>query len=288
MRTVLVAVALAVVSVLGQPAPAPAATKPLPCAVIVHRAGDTQPRTENSRDRLYDSARKGYKCVEFDVVTSASGKMYVNHDNTLDRTSNCTGAVIRKTEAQLAKCRLDNSAYLGIPTVAHFLSYARTHSMTPVMHLKAMTSTSWTRLDTFITQQGTEARTVILTTTTLAPTAKRLLPRAYIIVTGSYPYLPVPVATALKYDAAAGDYASLTRADVDTMHAAGRPYLAFSPTGPVQWQVAADLGVDMLISNILTGYTEWKLSTTPAPEEAEVSVNDQREADGLAPLAPKD
>jgi glycerophosphoryl diester phosphodiesterase len=245
--------------VLAVLTPVPAhAAKQAPCAAIVHRAGDAQPRTENSLDRLHSSRAEGFQCVEFDVQTSASNTLAVIHDSTADRTTNCSGYIKRMTTAKLRRCQLNNSAYRGVPFVATFIRYMKPRGMTPVLHLKAMTSKSWARLDNLLTSNRMVARTVILTTSKLAPTAKRLMPAAYIIVTGSYPYNAVSPSLAAKYDAAASDWRRTTPKQVKAVHNVGRRYLGILLWNAVGWNRARILGLDMVLTNDMKGHRAWE------------------------------
>lgn len=75
--------------------------------VIGHRGAPTL-ALENTMSSFRAARDQGADGVEFDVVLTADGKNIVLHDDTLDRTTNCTGPVTEKNLDQLASCTLDN------------------------------------------------------------------------------------------------------------------------------------------------------------------------------------
>ena len=93
---------------------------------------------ENTMAAFEHSAAEGY-VLELDVKLSSDAVPIVLHDATLDRTTDCTGAVAAKTAAELAACRVDilgtsgNSVQLEagdprlepVPTLAELLAFAR-------------------------------------------------------------------------------------------------------------------------------------------------------------------
>src|SRR5882757_2082136 len=66
---------------------------------------------ENTLPAFENAAADG-TVIELDVKLTKDGMPIVIHDATLDRTTNCTGAVKDKTLAQVKKCRAD---VLGSP-----------------------------------------------------------------------------------------------------------------------------------------------------------------------------
>ena len=94
---------------------APAAQAAVP-AVQAHRGGPvlagvpTYP--EESLPAFQNAAQNLQTVLELDAKLTADGVPVVIHDPTLDRTTNCTGAVADRTLAELAECRAD---VLGAP-----------------------------------------------------------------------------------------------------------------------------------------------------------------------------
>lgn len=78
-----------------------------PILVVAHR-GSTLHDLENSVAAFRTAKQEGADGVEFDVSVTKDGVNVVVHDETLDRTTTCTGAVRDRTLAELAGCTLTN------------------------------------------------------------------------------------------------------------------------------------------------------------------------------------
>ena len=94
-RTALVAVGFGIVP--GDAAPVRTAatwTAPTwdPPQVTAHRGGSDE-RPENTMEAFRNAVAVGADTVEFDVRSTKDHRLVVLHDRTLDRTTNCTGAV---------------------------------------------------------------------------------------------------------------------------------------------------------------------------------------------------
>ena len=83
-----------------------------PAANIGHRGtGQTRPFhpfPENSLSSFLEAARQGANGIELDLEIAEDGTLLVMHDDTLDRTTNCSGCVSGKTREELGACRLLN------------------------------------------------------------------------------------------------------------------------------------------------------------------------------------
>src|SRR4051794_17936325 len=62
---------------------------------------------ENSLSAFKTAPGRGARVVELDVHVSKDGVPFVMHDGTLDRTTDCTGAVADHTAAELDACHID-------------------------------------------------------------------------------------------------------------------------------------------------------------------------------------
>src|SRR4051794_35547326 len=100
-----VRLAVAGILVLALALPAGASAAP---GIHAHRGGSIvagAPRfPENTMPAFRSSTREGY-VLELDVKLSADRVPVVIHDDTLDRTTTCTGPVSDRTRAELAPCR---------------------------------------------------------------------------------------------------------------------------------------------------------------------------------------
>ncbi len=115
-------VLLAGLLVIGTPAVAAAAP-----TLHAHRGAalrDGVPSTpEDTLEAFADTARTPDVWLEMDTVVTADGVPVVIHDSTLDRTTDCTGAVPDRTAAFVAACRVDVLGVSGklvpaLPTAA--------------------------------------------------------------------------------------------------------------------------------------------------------------------------
>ena len=87
---------------------------------IAHRALHGVAGPENSRAAIRAAIEHGYG-IEIDLQLSADGNAMVFHDYNLDRLTNQSGFVNKRTAAELADCLL-NGTEEGIPTLSEVLS----------------------------------------------------------------------------------------------------------------------------------------------------------------------
>lgn len=78
-----------------------------PVVIIGHR-GAPLLEVENSVASFRAAKKQGADGIELDVALTRDGINVVMHDDLLDRTTTCTGAVRARTLAELASCRLKN------------------------------------------------------------------------------------------------------------------------------------------------------------------------------------
>lgn len=71
--------------------------------IIAHRCGGAL-AAENSLAGLRVAAQLGCRAVEFDVMLTADGVPILMHDETLERTTRCTGRVAGRTLAEIRTC----------------------------------------------------------------------------------------------------------------------------------------------------------------------------------------
>ena len=71
--------------------------------IIAHRCGGAL-AAENSLAGLAMAARLGCRAVEFDVMLTADGVPILMHDETLERTTRCTGRVAERTLDEIRAC----------------------------------------------------------------------------------------------------------------------------------------------------------------------------------------
>jgi glycerophosphoryl diester phosphodiesterase len=116
---------MAAVAILAGAALAAAATPALAAAcvtpgVVAHRGG-TERYVEDTRDAFLDSAANiGAKFWENDVQFTSDDVPVIMHDDTVDRTTNGTGAVADITAAQIAQLRTADDQ--PVPTLRDFIN----------------------------------------------------------------------------------------------------------------------------------------------------------------------
>jgi glycerophosphoryl diester phosphodiesterase len=71
--------------------------------IIAHRCGGAL-AAENTLAGLIAAAHLGCRAVEFDVMLTADGVPILMHDETLERTTRCTGHVAGRTLAEIRAC----------------------------------------------------------------------------------------------------------------------------------------------------------------------------------------
>jgi glycerophosphoryl diester phosphodiesterase len=98
-----------------------AITRLAPSAGLGHRGTgltrEGHPFPENSVSSFEAAMQEGADGIELDVEITMDGKLIIMHDDTVDRTTDCTGCVSELTFDQVRQCRLLDGA--GNPTEEH-------------------------------------------------------------------------------------------------------------------------------------------------------------------------
>lgn len=91
---------------------------PQPLTVVAHRGlGEGVP--ENTLAAFLHSIANGVRIIELDLRTTKDGRLVILHDATLDRTTDCSGAVAEKSLDALKACDAGWPTHVGqrIPTL---------------------------------------------------------------------------------------------------------------------------------------------------------------------------
>lgn len=160
-------VATLAVGISATATPAEAATNSAPgWTVIAHRGGlaGTPEHTMAAFKHMIDIGVNG---VEFDIQMTGDNVPMVFHDDTLDRTTNCTGAIARRTFRSLAGCDAGNARHpnQAIPTVSGALKYikSRTGSNFLVfLHVKPTSTKAAKRIAGVVKSTGMGSRVVVI------------------------------------------------------------------------------------------------------------------------------
>ena len=82
------------------------ASRPIRIPVVISHRGNGFGKTENTVEAVRAAHGYGFP-VEVDIRLSKDGTPHLMHDNTLDRTTSCTGYITEKTDEQLKGCGVD-------------------------------------------------------------------------------------------------------------------------------------------------------------------------------------
>ena len=113
-----------------------------PPKVTAHRGGSDE-RPENTLAAFRHAVAIGADAVEFDVRSTADHRLVVLHDRTLDRTTNCTGTVYKRTFAQVRACRTNGNGQ-PVPTLKEVLDYLASTSIRSSRRSRTTVSTCTT------------------------------------------------------------------------------------------------------------------------------------------------
>jgi glycerophosphoryl diester phosphodiesterase len=134
---------------------------------IAHRgAMDLYP--ENTLIALERSCISGYFGIEFDVWETADGAWIVMHDDTVDRTTNGTGAISSLTLAQIKELIVDAGANIAlypglkVPTLEEVLRMCVKYKTIPCIEIKASTMTGYDTFISLVRQFGLEDKCAVV------------------------------------------------------------------------------------------------------------------------------
>lgn len=115
-----------------------AAAPPRPFTVGAHR-GLAEGVPENTLAAFRQSLARGVAVIELDLRTTRDGHLIILHDPTLDRTTDCSGAVAEQSLANIRKCDAGWSTHDGelVPTFAEVLALARNSPSRLLLDCKA-------------------------------------------------------------------------------------------------------------------------------------------------------
>ena len=235
-------------SVGGQPAPA---------EIVAHRGGfNLFPENTCAAFRACEGIADR---IEFDVQVSADGELVVVHDDTVDRTTDGSGAVADLTLAQLKKLDAGStfsSAFAGerIPTLAEAL-----RALPPGMPAMVDCKTGSAPAIVAALRSANALATACVSCGGLELLqAIRQLDSAVELAyaaSGSLGPDNVAVAKRMGATAFAWNKADVTKSVVDLVHAAGMRIFVYSPT-PAEVPAFLDMGVDGLYADDPKASTE--------------------------------
>jgi glycerophosphoryl diester phosphodiesterase len=243
-----------------------------PAFVAGHR-GDRTSAPENTLPALAAALVGPLEFVETDVQLSADGVPVVIHDETVDRTTDGTGAVSELTLGQLKQ--LDAGAWFGpefagtrIPTLVEFLDILTGSDKKAMVELKGFWTVeqiSGIRGD--ILARGVQDRIIFasfnLTTIENLREEASAFPR--VIIRRDLPADPVRFAQFYGAIAILTSPDSLERDEyaVRDMHEAGLGVLLYTLNSEEGWSEALAYGVDGIITDVPSRLDGWIAATAP-------------------------
>jgi glycerophosphoryl diester phosphodiesterase len=263
----------------------PSRTRPLPEAfrptgrpgVVAHRgASDVAP--ENTLAAFDAAWRAGADAIELDVQLTADGVPVVIHDDTVDSTTNGSGAVGLLTFEALR--RLDAGSWFSpefagqpVPALDEVLTFLATR---PELGLLLEYKRTWAAADVALTTAAVDAAGV-----TGRVVVQSFWPATIAALHDVAPHLPrgllvgdeQPEAAALARElgvVTVNPSTAAVRADpgiVDRLHAAGFSVMVWTENDPDGWQALAEAGVDAVITDRPEHLLGWLADSAnrPAP-----------------------
>jgi len=203
--------------------------------------------------------------LEGDIRFTRDGRAIMLHDETVDRTTDGTGAVKDITFAQLRT--LDAGAGAQIPALAELTAFSRTARLRLVVELKNAGVTQ-TQVSTVLRDlRGVRQRTTITSfSATALAIVRRLEPsvRTALITTKA-----ISGATARASGTSLlPNIKAVTKAKMLEWHRAGLAVYPWTPDDAGSWSKARDAGADGVITNRTTEYLTWAVNGCRAPRPA--------------------
>ena len=117
------------------------AAVPQSVTIVAHR-GLAEGMPENTLAAFRQSVERGLAIIEIDVRTTRDGFLVILHDETLDRTTDCTGHLAGFKLERMRSCDAGWPSHPGerIPTLAEALDFARDRPARLLLDIKPGTS----------------------------------------------------------------------------------------------------------------------------------------------------
>jgi len=242
-------------------------------ALIAGHRGDRSAAPENTLPALQGALDSTMDFVETDLQLTADGVVVLMHDETVDRTTDGSGAVADLSYAQIRA--LDAGTWYSpqfagvtVPTLEEFLGVFAGSSKQALLELKGFWTVDQVRLvANQVNASGTQHRVTFasfdFTTMMNLRTAAPSIPR--VIIQRMLPADPVALAEHFRAIAILTSPASI-EADptaVAAMHEAGLGLLLYTLNSRQRWSEALALGVDGIVTDKPSNLDEWLAETAP-------------------------
>ncbi|SDU60058.1 glycerophosphodiester phosphodiesterase [Jiangella alkaliphila] len=244
-------------------------------AVVAHR-GYSSVAPENTLAAVESALRTGADYVEVDVASSADGVPIILHDNTLDRTTDGTGALPTVTSDYIDGLDAGSwfsTAFTGqpVPTLLDVLELMKGRA--PVLLLEVKGPETYAELELIVGQlreEGLIEQTLLQSfDVQVLRDVRAIEPELRLgLLRSSLDADPVAISQELGVVAYNPAWTALqTRTDVvEDLHAAEIAVMPYTIDDPAQWAILRDLGVDGVITNKpgeLVGWNARHVQTVP-------------------------
>lgn len=241
--------------------------------VVVGHRGNSSVAPENTMPAFVSTTRAGAEYFEIDISLSRDGVPVVMHDNTVDRTTDGTGAISDLTLEQLRALDAGSwfsPAFAGtkVPTLEEVLTYVANGGTDVVIEYKGDWNVEATQLTVdMIEAAGVESKvfaqsfsaTSVANFAAVAPD----LPVGYL--TGGIDSTIIDAAKQIGADAI--NPSSATAESVASAHAAGMGVFVWTQDSPDAWASLTAMGVDGIITNRPDALRGWMQRYNQAPPE---------------------
>jgi glycerophosphoryl diester phosphodiesterase len=242
-------------------------------ALIAGHRGDRSIAPENTIPALQGALDSSLDFVETDLQLTADGVPVLIHDETVDRTTDGTGAVADLTFSQLRTLDAGSwysPAFAGVrvPSFDEFLAIFQSSEKQALLELKGFWTEDEVRLVVGkLAASGATHRVTFasfdFTTLMNLRSAAPEIPR--VIIQRLLPADPVALAEHFHAIAILTSPGSV-EADHDAvadMHAAGLGLLLYTLNSKQRWSEALEFGVDGIITDRPSNLDEWLAATAP-------------------------
>ena len=199
----------------------------------------------------------GFWGIETDICETSDGQFVCMHDDTLDRTTNGSGAISDYTLDDLSQFQIDYGNYLNtnenlkIPTLEEYLSICSTYGNVPIIEIKNIANYD-AFLNTIIAS-GLETHCII---TGAIDDVKEIRARNNIIPVMTIGYTPAPYTDNLEHITEISEnrgilynYPQVDQAAIDILHQQNIFCGVWSVDDTETAQKYIDYGADFIVTN---------------------------------------
>ncbi len=227
---------------------------------IAHR-GLSSVAPENTIPAYIMAGKAGFWGGEADVVSTLDGQWVLMHDNTVDRTTNGTGAVASMTLAQIKELIIDSGNNVGlypnlkVPTFEEYLLVCKKYALVPVIEIKSATNVGdYETLVNQIKKYGYEENCIINSFSLVALQAVRELSGNIILqLLASINQTTINQVKSLGNAGIDVNESTLTKENIELAHSNGIQVNTWTVDNYQRAKTLIGYGVDFIATNIIGG-----------------------------------